>query len=638
LALQEHVRACTSPTLLVLDNFEHVLAASRLLTDLLSASGQLKIVVTSRAALRLYGEYEFPVPPLDLPDRKTAPIELLARSPAVALFLERATALRAGGPVMDEAQIRTVAEICARLDGLPLSIELAAARTRVLPLAALLERVRDPLQLLAGGPRDLPHRQRTLRATLDWSHNLLDPEQQKLFRRMSIFVGGATHEAIEAVCNAKEDLSIDILDAIESLVDNSLIRRTGADLTEPRFVMLESMRDYGLTRLKEAGEETYTRKAHAAYYVILAEEGEPATMGGDGVAEWFARYDAEIGNLRSALDWLIAAGEAEWSLRLFSSSRIYFRDRGLAEEAYDRSQRILSLPAIAPRGALRAKALQGAAETAASILRTPERIRYFKENSQIAEELNDLNGLLRALTHNAVADRSIGDYVAARSGFERAVEVARTIGNPNGLAGAISNLADLVKLQGEYELARLLQLEASRLFEAAGDQIGVAWSLSHQADLAREQDQDGRARSLYEDALGRFRALKNQPGIASCLHDLAGISSDSGDHATARRLYRESLRLYWDHGNPADLPRVLESCSICAAAAGESQRAVTFAGSAAALRQALHKPLPDAAKVKLERALSEARGRLSSSEATASWMRGWTMEPEEAVRFALGEA
>src|SRR6185295_7515520 len=311
-----------------------------------------------------------------------------------------------------------------------------------------------------------------------------------------------THEAIEAVCNAKEDLNIDILEAIESLVDNSLIRRVGADLTEPRFVMLETMRDYALTRLREAGEEAYTRKAHAAYFVILAEEGEPATMGGDGVAEWFARYDAEIGNLRSALDWLIAAGEAEWSLRLFSSSRIYFRDRGLAEEAYDRSQRILSLPAIAPRGALRAKALQGAAETAASILRTPERIRYFKENSQIAEELNDLNGLLRALTHNAVADRSIGDYVAARSGFERAVEVARTIGNPNGLAGAISNLADLVKLQGEYELARLLQLEASRLFETAGDQTGVAWSLSHQADLAREQGNDERARSLYEDALG----------------------------------------------------------------------------------------------------------------------------------------
>jgi predicted ATPase/serine/threonine protein kinase len=636
-ALQEHVRACTSPTLLLLDNFEHVLAASRLLTDLLSASDHLKIVVTSRAALRLYGEYEFPVPPLDLPDRRTAPVELLARSPAVALFLERATALRAGGPVMDEAQIRTVAEICARLDGLPLSIELAAARTRVLPLAALLERVRDPLQLLAGGPRDLPHRQRTLRATLDWSHNLLDPEQQKLFRRMSVFVGGATHEAIEAVCNAQEDLSIDILDAIESLVDNSLIRRTGADLTEPRFVMLESMRDYGLTRLKEAGEETYTHKAHAAYYVILAEEGEPATMGGEGVAEWFARYDAEIGNLRSAMDWLIASGEAEWSLRLFSSTQFYFRDRGLAEESYDRGQRILSLPAIAPRGALRAKALRVAAEIAASLLRTAERIRYFEENSQIAEELNDLNSLLRALTHNAVADRSIGDYVAARSGFERAVEVARTIGNPIGLAGAISNLADLVKLQGEYELARLLQLEASRLFEAAGDQIGVAWSLSHQADLAREQGHDERARSLYEDALGRFRALKNQPAIASCLHDLAGISTDSGDHATARRLYRESLKLYWDHGSPADLPRVLESCSICAADAGESERAVTFAGSAAALRQALHKPLPDAAKVKLDRALAQARGRLSSSEATASWMRGWTMEPEEAVRFALGE-
>ena len=636
LALQEHVRASTARTLLLLDNFEHVLAASPLVTDLLSASDQLKIVVTSRAALRLYGEYEFPVPPLDLPDRKTAPAELLAKSPAVALFLERATALRSGGPEMDEAQIRTVAEICARLDGLPLSIELAAARTRVLPLAALLERVRDPLQLLAGGPRDLPMRQRALRATLDWSHNLLDPEQQKLFRRMSVFVGGATHEAIEAVCNAKEDLDIDLLDAIESLVDNSLVRRTGADLTEPRFVMLETMREYGLGRLAEAGEEAYTRKAHAAYFVVLAEEAEPALMAGDRQQEWFARFDAEIGNVRAAMDWLLTTGEAEWGFRLVASQSFYFRDRGMAQEAYERCENLLALPAAAARNKLRALGLSVTQALAEWTGRTAERQRYFSEGLEILEELHDLLGTLRSLTNSSVADRAIGDYATARKGFERAVEVARQLNDPRALAGSVSNLADVVKLQGEYELARLLQLEAARLFEQMGDRIAVAWALSHQADLAREQGDAARARSLYEEALARFRTLDNQPGIASCYHDLAGIAAEAGDYAVARSLYGESLQLYSDLGNQAELPRVLESCAACATAAGEPERALTLAGSAAALRQALAKPLTDSAKTKLESSLDEARRRLTSSEATTSWMRGWTMEPEDAVRFALG--
>jgi predicted ATPase len=630
------VRACSAPTLLLLDNFEHVLAASALVTELLSATDYLKIVVTSRAALRLYGEYEFPVPPLDLPDSKTAPAGLLAKSPAVALFLERATALRIGGPVMDEAQIRTVAEICARLDGLPLSIELAAARTRVLPLPALLERVRDPLQLLAGGPRDLPMRQRALRATLDWSHNLLDPEQQKLFRRMSVFVGGATHEAIEAVCNAKEDLDIDLLDAIESLVDNSLVRRTGADLTEPRFLMLETMREYGLGRLAEAGEEAYIRRAHAAYFVVLAEEAEPALMAGDRQQEWFTRFDAEIGNVRLALDWLITTGEAAWGVRLVLGLLFYFRDRGLGEEAYERCQKLLALPAAAARNELRAKALASAASMAQFVGRHADRRRYFAEGLELLEDLHDPLGTLRALAHNAVADRGLGEYAAARKGFERAVEVARQLNDPAALAGSLSNLADLVTIQGEFELARLLHLETARLFEDMGDRTGVAWSLSHQADLARQQKDSQRARSLYEQALARFRALANQPGIASCYHDLAGIAAETGDHAAARRLYGESLKLYWDLGNQADLPRLLESCAACATGAGEPERALTLAGSAAALRQALLKPLTDSAKAKLESSLDEARLRLTSAEATASWMRGWIMQPEEAVRFALG--
>jgi predicted ATPase len=635
-ALLAHVRAYTAPTLLLLDNFEHVVAASPVVTELLSASDQLKIAVTSRAALRLYGEYEFPVPPLELPDRKTAPAEALAKSPAVALFLDRATALRAGGADLDDAQIRTVAEICARLDGLPLSIELAAARTRVLPLAALLDRVRDPLQLLAGGPRDLPMRQRALRATLDWSHNLLDPEQQKLFRRMSAFVGGATHEAIEAVCNAKEDLNIDLLDAIESLVDNSLVRRTGADLTEPRFVMLETMREYGLGRLAEAGEEAYTRKAHAAYFVVLAEEAEPALMGGARQQHWFERLDAEIGNTRAAMDWLSAAGQFEWGFRLGSALGFYWQDRGLSLETHDRFQKLLKLPGADARTKLRAKALLAAADAAQFAYRTDHRVRHFAEALEILEDSSDPLGSLRALTHGGVAEKGIGEYGTARGHFERAVEIARKLGDPVSLAGALSNLADIVRIQGEYELARLLQQETSRLFEQVGDRVGMAWSLSHQADLALGQEDVEKARTLYEQALTRFRSLENQPGIASCLHDLANLASEACDHATATRLYGESLRLYWDLGHRGDLPRLLEAFAVCAMASRHPERALTLAGAAAVLRSKLVKPVAGSAKSRLEIALETARKQLSSADATVSWLRGWTMEPEEAVRFALG--
>ena len=233
-------------------------------------------------------------------------------------------------------------------------------------------------------------RQRTLRATLDWSHNLLDPEQQKLFRRMSVFVGGATHEAIEAVCNAKEDLDIDLLDAIESLVDNSLLRRTGADLTEPRFVMLETMREYGLGRLAEAGEEAYTRKAHAAYCVVLAEEGEPRLMGEDGQQEWFARFDAESGNFRAALDWLMSAGEAEWGLRLVPTALALYWNRGLADEGFLRLQKLLALPAAATRPKLKAKSLVALADMASFSGRHAERERLNQDFSEVLEMLEEI--------------------------------------------------------------------------------------------------------------------------------------------------------------------------------------------------------------------------------------------------------
>ena len=322
-AIANHLRQLAGPVLLVLDNFEHVLEAALFAARL--ASERLKAVVTSRAALRVYGEYEFAVPSLNS-GYGTARQEM-ARSPAVRLFIERATGLR--GSTIDEEQLGIVSAICTRLDGLPLAIELAAARTRLFPLKTLQTRLDDPLAVLVGGPRDLPQRQHTLRATIDWSYNLLDAEHRKLFRRMAVFVGGATVEAIEAVCDTRQDLKVNLWDAVEHLADNSLIRRIDFDDTEPRFALLETMREYGLEQLAAANEEHYTRKAHAAYCLVSAEEEAPA-MRRERTGKH--RFDADFGNFRAALDWLAMSGEVEWGLRLVMALGVYFFSRRLHTE------------------------------------------------------------------------------------------------------------------------------------------------------------------------------------------------------------------------------------------------------------------------------------------------------------------
>ncbi len=272
--IKEHLRR--SPrALLLIDNFEHVLAAAPVVTELLGASRALKILVTSRAALHIYGEQEFQVPPLALPDpRSLCPVELLSEYPAVALFVQRARAVKPDF-ALGEDNAAPVVEICARLDGLPLAIELAAARVKVLTPAAILGRLESRLRLLTGGARDLPERQQTLRRAMDWSHELLTGEEQKLFRRLAVFVGGFTLEAAEAVANAGADLDLDVFDGVASLVDKSLLQQTGESAGEARFGMLETIREYGLERLAASGEEAATRRAHAAYFLVMAEDGAP---------------------------------------------------------------------------------------------------------------------------------------------------------------------------------------------------------------------------------------------------------------------------------------------------------------------------------------------------------------------------
>jgi predicted ATPase len=613
-AIANHLRQLAGPVLLILDNFEHVLEAALFVSRL--ASERLKVMVTSRAALRVYGEYEFAVPALSSGQGA-------GRSPAVTLFLERAPSLRSSAHSPE--QLRIVAEICARLDGLPLAIELAAARTRLFSLKTLQARLDDPLAVLVGGARDLPERQHTLRATLDWSYNLLDAEHRKLFRRIAVFVGGATIEAIEAVCDTRQDLKIDLWGAIELLVDNSLVRRIDADDAEPRFALLETMREYGIERLAAADEETYTRKAHAAYCLVLAEEEAP-TVRRERTGKH--RFDAELGNFRAALDWLAINGEVEWGLRLVMALALYYYSLRLHAEVLDIISRLLALPGVDRFPRLRNFGRFWEADFAYEL--DPVDADGYVLAWKLFEAANDRQGMLQ------VAHRlgfNSPDLPERRRWTERAVELARETGHTAVLAGALSNLADCVKDDnGTY--ARALHVEATHLFESSGDQENAIWSLSHQADLYRQEGDPGQARALYSEALSKFRQLGFSHGVASCLFDLGGLDAALGRYREARLFYQESLRLYGPE-NPAELPRGIESLAEVAIHSGQLERALALAGAGAAIRERLFvRTKNPVRRAEVARKIDDAR-REAGSAATAWWMKGWNMSVEETLEYAL---
>jgi predicted ATPase len=617
-AIANHLRQLAGPVLLILDNFEHVLEAALFVARL--ASDRLKVVTTSRAALRVYGEFEFAVPSLS--SSLGTGREETVRSPAVKLFLERAPGLR--GSANNAEQLRIVAEICTRLDGLPLAIELAAARTRLFPLKTLQARLNDPLAVLVGGARDLPQRQHTLRATLDWSYNLLDAEHRKLFRRMAVFVGGATIEAVEAVCDTRQDLKIDLWGAIELLVDNSLVRRIDADDVELRFALLETMREYGLERLAAENEDAYTRKAHAAYCLVLAEEEAPALR---RERTGKHRFDAELGNFRAALDWLVATGEAEWGLRLVMALTLYFYSIRLHSEGLDIISRLLALPGVErfPRLYNIGRFLEADFGS---------EMGHFGPNRyllawQLFEDSEDREGMLQVATRlGFVADQSEREQWA-----ERAVELARATRHTAVLAGALSNLADIVK-DGNCTYARALHKEAMHLFESSGSAENAIWSLSHQADLYRQEGNPVEARALYSEALKRFRQLGFSHGVASCLFDLGGLDAALGRYREARRFYQESLRLYGPE-NPAELPRGIESLAEVAIHSGQLERALALAGAGAAIRERLFvRARNPVRRAEVAQKIDDAR-KDAGPAATAWWMKGWNMSVEETLEYAL---
>jgi tetratricopeptide (TPR) repeat protein len=545
--------------------------------------------------------------------------------------VERAVAVKPDFVLTNE-NAPVVAAICARLDGLPLAIELAAARIKLLSPSAMLARLEGRLNLLTGGARDLPSRQQTLRGTVDWSYGLLNPAEQTLFRRLSVFAAGCTLEGAEAVCDTKGDLGIDILDGMASVVDKSLAQQVDQADAETRFRMLSTLREYAVERLADSDDEAATRRAHAAYYLVLAEEGSEDMAASP---EWLDRFEVEHDNFRAALDHLIKTGDADWSLRVGTALFRFWETREHLTEGRDAISRILGLPGVAAYPKLRSRL-----EFASGVLASEQgdfiaAQKMFEDSLKTCSDLKDHRGVAVALNGLAVAARDLGEVADACALFERCVAIWKELGDPADIARALSNLARVMKLQGDCERASSLYDECLTMFRQTGDRAGVAWNLNYQGDVARERLDFAAARSFFEQSLAEFRQLRDSWGIASTLSDLASLSCDRGDNAEGRRLYGQSIKIFQELGHKRGVARTLECLAMSAAADSNAENALHSAGAAAALRQKLGAPLTPVEQARLEKALEFARRSIGDTAGLTAWMEGWAMPIEEAVADAL---
>jgi predicted ATPase/DNA-binding winged helix-turn-helix (wHTH) protein len=612
----------SGPFLLLLDNFEHLLPAASVVAETLEASPSVKIMVTSRACLRIYGEQEFPVTPL-------------AQNSAVELFAQRAAAVWPDFAITSE-NASAVQEICRRLDGLPLAIELAAARTKVLSPGAILDRLQSRLQLLTGGALDLPQRQQTLRNAIAWSHGLLNDAELKLFRRLSVFVGGCTLEAAESVCNTKMDLGVDLFEGLSSLVDKNLVQRMDRSQTEPRFAMLETIREYGLECLIKSGEHAATRRAHAAYSLVLAEEGNPE-LGASERTRWLSQCDVELENFRAALDWLFQTTDLDWGFRLCVA---LFRFWDMREHLTEGRARLETILRIAgddrPKERARVSQFLGALATAQGDYQAAR--DFLEQGLCIYEELGDQPGIAASLNALAISARDRGDYASSQSNFERSLDCWRMLSDRLAIARCLHNLANVVRVRGDHPRARWALREATAIFEELGDRSGAAWSLNQQGDIERAVGDVDAARELYQRALIAFREAGDPWGTARSLTDLGYIDCEQGDHAAAHAAYREALEMFAALGHRRGIARTLEGYACLALARGEARRALTLASAAAHVRRQIGAPLSQAEQLKLDQTLLAAWESLNPSEGKSAWDRGSSMSLDDAVEYSLQES
>jgi predicted ATPase/class 3 adenylate cyclase len=593
--LLEYLREQRS--LLLLDNFEQVVEAAPLIGEILRAAPLVKVLATSRAVLGVYGEQEYPVPPLGVPDlRELPPLESLSMYEAVSLFIQRAVAAKPGFSVTNE-NAPAVAEITARLDGLPLAIELAAARIRILNPQAILGRLGSRLSLLTGGARDLPQRQQTLRDAIDWSYELLDRAGRRLFARLGVFVSGFTLEEAEKVCGPTEESGNEVFDGVAMLTDQSLVRQED-HLGQARFLMLETIREFALEKLAEIAEEGEIRHRHAQAFLELAERVEPE-LTGKAQAYWLDRLEREHDNFRAAIAWVTEKGQAETALRLCAALWRFWQMRGYLREGRERAEEVLKLPGE-ERSSWRARGLEAAGGLA-----------YWQ-----------------------------GDIEGARAFYQEALEIQRELDDQAGIANALYNLSFTVgALAGrDPRNTQPLREESLAIFRRLEDRAGIArahWALGDYFTYGEIDYELGRRH--YEEALGNFRELEDQFHIGWTLFDLGYGGLMTGDPEGARAYLEESLPLFVESGDTSGVVLHLYAFASLAQLEGHAERALRLAGAAARLGESIGS--------QLYQRLDEMVGRFGPIEpgpedekATRLWQEGRALSLEDAVAYARGRS
>jgi predicted ATPase/class 3 adenylate cyclase/DNA-binding CsgD family transcriptional regulator len=579
-------------TLLLLDNFERVAPAAPLVAELLAGCPRLKVLVTSRMVLHVYGEHVLAVPPLPVPreDPLSTPAQL-AESDAVQLFVERAQAARADFRA-DDATLAAVAELCRRVDGLPLAIELAAASVRLLTPQTMLARFQRPLSIPSSRAFNVPSRHKTLRAAIDWSVGLLEDDERRLFRRLAQFVGGATLEAAEDVCAASGDLGIDLEDGLLSLVEKSMIWVEQTADGETRFRMLEALREYGLEQLSASGETTELARRHAALYVQLAEEAEIGLLGAEQ-AGWLKRLDRELDNLRAGLAWATASGETDLGLRLAGAVWRFWAMHGYLREAHRWLEGLLGRP---PGDAVvRVRALNTA-------------------------------GYLSLLQ---------GDYELAQARHDEALDLARAADYERGVRTSLSGLALLARIRRDYPRASALSRQV--LASPSLDRRDPWYTLAINT-LGRVAYYEGRladAQTHHLEALARYRRAGDCWEIAHSLSNLADVAQLEGRHADARDSLEEAVALYRDLGDRQGVVHCIEGLAALASALAAPERAVGLVAAAATIREALGGPGSPTRRTRLQQVLTAAQQTLTEADYAAAWEQGRSLSVERAVGYAL---
>jgi predicted ATPase/DNA-binding CsgD family transcriptional regulator len=594
-ALSDYLR--TRKLLLVLDNCEHLIdACAELAEGWLHSCPGLRVLATSREALGITGEIAWPVPSLSLPDLRRLPdIESLPRYESARLFVERTAAVKPNF-TLTEQNAPAVAQVCYRLDGIPLAIELAAARSKVLSVEEISERLDDSFRLLAAGSRTAMPRQRTLHATMDWSHELLGQKERVLFRRLSVFAGGFALEAAGSICVGEELQREEVLELLSQLVDKSLVvaqERDGA----ARYRILETIRQYGRERLEEAGEAAHVRERHAGYYLALAEEAEPK-LKGEGQVAWLERLEAEHDNLRAAMRWLLDRGELEeaarlgWALWLFWGIRTH-----LAEGRRSMEQALSLRGSVAMSASARAKALY---------------VVGMMSNYQ-------------------------GDHLSAEPLVQESLRLFKKLGDKVGKAYALSNAGYVALGQGRYQRAIAVIEEAADLFLEEGEKWGAAIELGFLAVAWRNQGDHERAKRLAERGLAISREIGERQATTSALYTLAILAQTEGEDERARDLLEEGLKLSAELGNEADVAHCLEGLASMYGAEGKIVRAARLWGAEETLLEKLEDSVytyvPDRSLHRSQ--VSAARAQLDEAAWTAAWIEGRVMSLEQAVEYAL---